>query len=237
MCLKKLKKMNTPNKMTESVEEGALIEIKENFRKINTQKTQSSEQFFDLYSAETELNFETKFNQFIGDSEDSTEISDIVSNLCFSSSSSSNYPKINSSENDQKQESDADSENIEILRILKRSPQTTKYFASKGHSRNAYSPLSADNAKTGFSAPARPIAIKKISLAGRVLKGFETDGNSCETSPQNIRNFNENLVLRQALDRPERSSNPIFKNPNNNNNFNENDNIFFFEQFQTNNKC
>ncbi len=102
MCLKKLKKMNTPNKMTESVEEGALIEIKENFRKINTQKTQSSEQFFDLYSAETELNFETKFNQFIGDSEDSTEISDIVSNLCFSSSSSSNYPKINSSENDQK---------------------------------------------------------------------------------------------------------------------------------------
>lgn len=233
--------MNTPNIMTESVEKGAIFEIQENFRKINTQISQSSEAFFGNFTAESELNFERKFDEFLGDSEDSTEISVIISSLNFSSSpSSSNSSNSHSREHNQKPQSDADSENIEILNILKRSPQTTKNLSAKGISRNAISPVCANNAKSGL-LPAKPIAVKKISLAGRVLKGFDSDANSEANSPIVVRNFGVNLDRKQAANRPVRSSNPIFQNCdsddafNANNNFNEVDKRFhFFEQFQLN---
>lgn len=244
--------MNTPNKVTENVEEGELIEIQENFKKININKSQSSKEFFYNYnfkinfSAESELNFETKFDEFIGDSEDSTEISLIVSNLCLSSSSSTssnnnnnNSSNTHSCEINHKPESEADSENLEILHILnlKRSRQIlfNKNFACEGNSKKVNSPLIANNNTKKGLLPVRPIAVKKISLAGRVLKGFDSAvGSSGEvsSSPDAVR--------------PERSSNPIFKNANVidskknnlnfiNNNLNEIDNSFsFFKQFQLN---
>ena len=119
--------MNSPIYMTESREEGAIFEISENFLKIKSLKSQSSVEFFENLSFEDELNLEHKFDEFLGDSEDSTEISLIISNL-----SSSNFSNLNSE--NQKADSENDSENTEILNILKRHPQTTKNIPCRGYS-------------------------------------------------------------------------------------------------------
>ena len=219
--------MNTPNKMTESIEEGEIIDILENLIKINSQqKSQSSEKCIDndCLDSESELNFDKKFDDFLGNLEETTEISFILTNLASSYCNSTNR---NAIEQTKKSESEADLENIEIFQILKRSPQAVKSISPKEYFKNAISPVSENNIKSGLF-PIKPIAVKKISLAGRVLKSTDSTADSGASSPDFIRNFEET--------KPERSSNPIYKNSNFNyinSNLNDIDNRFhFFAQSQ-----
>jgi len=220
--------MNSPKFMTESREEGALSEIQDNFRKIKSNRNQSFEEIFENLSLENDLlNFETKFDEFVGDSEDSTEISILISNL----SSSNNFSNANlmSCENNQKAgEFDNDSENTEILNILKRQSQTTNNVSQRGfsHGSSSTNANQANSTKNSLNS-IRPIPVKKISMAGRVLKSMDSTESSETISPE-IKRRDEILLQN----RPERSSNPMFKN----NNFNGSDNKFcFFVKFQLNN--
>lgn len=238
--------MKSPKNMTESGEEGAIIEIQENFLMLKLKKNQSSDEFAGNVSFEKALNFEGKCDEFLGDSEDSTEISFILSNLSSSIiNSENNHNKnfnTNLNFNNQnnfncnsnfnsipKAESENDSENTEILNILTRHPKTIRSVPCRGNSYgnsdlNMIQPTHGKS--SSLNAPAlRPIPIKRISMAGKVLTSMDCTGNSESVSPVNNRK-SEFLI---PLNKPERTSNPLFKK-NNNKDFTNNLNIF--EKFQ-----
>lgn len=250
--------MKSPKNLNESGEERAIIEIQENFLNLKLKKNQSSEEFEANVSFEKAFNFEGKCDEFLGDSEDSTEISFIVSNLsCSNFSANANnansennnfnfnyvynnnnnfnniynnnhYPKSNLNCNEiAKAESENDSENTEILNILTRHPQTIRSVQSRGSSlANSQQTLSKKNT---FNAPSfRPIPIKKISLAGKVLTSMDSTGNSDSVSPVNNNGKSEFLMPAYQ---PERTSNPLFRK-NNMKDFDSNFHIF--EKFQVN---
>ncbi len=157
------------------------------------------------------------------DSEDSTEISFILSNL----NSTNNFSNLNNiysyDKANQKAESEYDSENTEILNILNRPKTTNDSNAISEFIPKILTKVNQNHTKNSLE-PIKPIPIKKISLAGKVLKGIGTADKS-ESLRHEQKRRNENL-----LDfRPERSSNPMTKNYD----FEIND-FHFFQKFQLN---
>jgi hypothetical protein len=244
--------MNSPKIMTESRDEGAIFYIQKNFIDIKNKIDQSSEvELFDCFFPENKFNIYNKyenknfddqnndtnlikFNDFLGDSEDSLEISDILSHL---GSLNQHAGKLNyyekklaynndycNSHKAYEPEISNDSENIEILNILNRHPKTAKSIPCRGvfhgsEVNNIINFTSNSNQNQNFNSNTnchdiiRPLAVKKISLNGRVLKSMDSTNASETISPE--------IIPR----RPERSSNPIFKN-----NYNES-NINIFDRF------
>ena len=155
--------MNSP--IYENHDDRANSEISSNFKEIQIKKF-SSEEFFSSNSLDDDFFLDNKFDEFLGDSEESTEISSIISNL--NSSNSCNSEK-------QKADSEEDSSNNEILNILKRNNENTKIIPCRLFIQKNIPNLSK--------------AIKKISLVGRVLKS--EDNTRCESKSPNIHlNFN-----------------------------------------------
>ncbi len=221
--------MKSPNNKTEFNEEGAagFLDIQENFKKINILKNQSSDEFFGNISMENDFknieNYKNYEMEFLGDSEDSTEISFILSNL----NSTNNFSNLNNiysyDKANQKAESEYDSENTEILNILNRPKTTNDSNAISEFIPKILTKVNQNHTKNSLE-PIKPIPIKKISLAGKVLKGIGTADKS-ESLRHEQKRRNENL-----LDfRPERSSNPMTKNYD----FEIND-FHFFQKFQLN---
>lgn len=220
--------MNTPMNMTESVEEGAINIIQENFNTLKLQKQiqSSNELEFDNVCLNNELDLNSEFNNFICSKEDSIEISLILSNL----NTAINSSDANSLEQNKKQDIEYDSENFEILNILKRTPQAEKSISLKALCKNAILPLSSNNAKSSLNA-IKPVAVKKISLAGKVLKSNDSTADSGASSPDSIRNFDVEKFNNFNKKMPVRASNPIYKNTNLyniSNNSNHADNRFNF---------
>lgn len=199
--------MNSPKPMTENNERANEV-LEEHFREIlNFNKNQSSEESFEKFAFTEEIKFEQNFEKFIGDSEESTEISIILSNLNSSQSS-------NSGSESQRAESLNESGNKEILTILKRNSSVQKVIPCRAFSHGVNSLNNKNNLNS----------IKKISLAGRVLKSADNT-TSENLSPVSVRR-NEILITK----RPERLSNPILKDAHFNN-YNNN-NFHFFGDLQ-----
>ena len=240
--------MKSPKNTTDSGEEGAIIEIQENFRNLKLNKNQSTEEFAGNISFEKALNLDAKCDEFLGESEDSTEISFILSSLSSSNFSSyansennninnfnnfyfNNYNKNSNFNYIQRTESENDSENTEILNILTRHPNPIRSVPCRGGSYGNWE-LNVVHAQPGKksspNAPAlRPIPIKKISMAGKVLTSMDSTKDSESVSPVNKRK-NEFLMPNS---KPERTCNPLYKK-NNIRDFDNNFNVF--EKFQLN---
>ena len=189
--------------------EGANVEweIENNFtRIINSQKFESSEDFFGNFSLEDEFNLEKKFDEFIGDSEDSTEISLIVSNLSLSNTNSDNTNQEN------------DSENTEIFNIMNRNQNIPKNIL----------PCRKTFERAENSGPEFLVPVKKISMTGRVLKspiianGDEIKSDTPIKKPKVIK---INHCMKMV---PERTSKPM----NSNIDFNDTNKIIFTRKLQ-----
>jgi hypothetical protein len=205
-----------------------------NFTKNFKSNFESSEDFFENFSIEDGFNLEKKFNEFIGDSEDSTEISLIVSNLSLNSDSNNN--------NYTNQENDF-SENMEIFNILMNKKNILRINNDNDNHNNNNNNYS--NNTNNFNQRKNlffneneksPPALKKISLTGKVLKSSCEDNynnnkyynnynnNNCNNNnfnsplkkPKIIRNFIPNISKSNAdscyRNIPERSTNPINSN-------------------------
>ena len=193
-------KMNSPKKeIKNDFYEGENVEweIENNFTISNSEKFESSEDFFENFSLEDGFNLEKKFDEFIGDSEESTELSLIVSNL-----NSTTLSNLNSDNTNQEN----DSENIELLNIMNRNQNITKniFPCRKTFER------SENSVPAAFSG-----SVKKISMTGRVLKSpiavIADDDSKNDTSlkkPKVVKRYNAMKII------PERSSNPINSNSN-----------------------
>lgn len=237
--------MKSPKNMTELVKGGALVEIQENFGKLKLEKNQSSEEFTANLSFEKAFNLEAKCDEFLGDSDDSTEISFILSSLSSSNfSSNANYENTNNLNsninnnlnnlnnnyyNNNNNQSENDSENTEILNILNRHPKPVKsipcYSGSFKNSEFTMAQMPFGK-KTSLNAPAlRPIPIKKISMAGKVLTSMDSTKDSESVSPVN----NRKSEFFTQSNKPERASNPLFKK-NCNKDFDNN--LHHIEKFQ-----
>jgi len=242
--------MKSPNNLTESGEERALIEIQENFFNLKINRNQSSEEFGANISFEKALLFGGKFDTFLGDSEDSTEISFIVSNLSSSNfsananSENNNFNLIHNNNNNNynnnhynnnnyipKAESENDSENTEILNILTQHPKTIRsvHCRCSSYGNSQTNALHANNCKqNSFNAHAlKPIPIKKISMAGKVLTSMDSTGNSEYVSP--VCNRKREFLI--PVNKPERTSNPLLRK---NSIIDIDKNFHIFEKFQLN---